>query len=900
MNYQRTSSQTFFQRAQREASRYGEDPFVFLRELVQNSRDAQATLIEITAKTHDGQDILICRDNGHGMSMEEFDRYLLRLYASSKESRGDMVGFFGVGFWSILLFQPVRIIVSSFRDGKASGFEIDCMNFEIQAFEPQETEQGFQITLIRPSQSPSDLIDKVRERLVFYVGHVRPLRSGGALDLFCNGERLNRDFPLPDKLGEAFRNKGFDGVIGFGVMPSVKIYKGGILIRDLTSLEEVIPRRETTTPYSGFGMYPVIAMNIEGLQVLMDRQKIFEDQILHDAVTWCERTLFRLHKKLIQNLFPMNLKNNILSLTHGFSSKKVLTALLSTILVLLLIGLFYFSLSFGFRLSGGSPLEPLAPLDRALDRYSGPTAGGEGGSDLNWDFHYTGPDVTLFRMGTFDFFDSERGLFPEPHLIENPYPDLAARGDLIEVSMGISSSDPMVLPTPPGYVALASSVTSNGQPVDVHVNQYGEPVISVPPGRVSYSVQPGELSLDAHHIEGHVLSWPEPWLSAVSDARLQAPHLAARSLALLIKDHLVYSESVDFEAATGSTWTERVLNAGGGDCDVLNGLLVLLLQSAGHDAFLSVGLIGRNGRANPDLHAWVRYRDQGWHLMDVTVSHAAASPASSTADQSATMLPGRVSTPVPGPPPSTDPIQLEPANYWPYAMWLAPFLVLAYFLRRRKQNAHPSEPDYVGSLFLHYFSHGAVKDPLNLIFRPVFPLIGQARHLSLFEVEQYATKAPLLGAFPHSPLLTHLSQRAPVLDRSKPITETLAPLLPGVIWLEDFEAILNNHPPSDFLREIEGVIRELDPHFRLHVVPGVDTFLEATLPLKTASLGKRHLLIGSDHDLIQEKRGSFETHEIMVFDSVRRLLEAMTFYPHVKDTFLIRMSKRLAGEASLS
>jgi DNA mismatch repair ATPase MutL len=86
---------------------------VFVRELLQNARDAGATAVAFIARSDGGTWRLSCRDDGEGMSYAHARRYLFALYASSKEQRRDQVGRFGVGFWSILRFEPARIIIRS-------------------------------------------------------------------------------------------------------------------------------------------------------------------------------------------------------------------------------------------------------------------------------------------------------------------------------------------------------------------------------------------------------------------------------------------------------------------------------------------------------------------------------------------------------------------------------------------------------------------------------------------------------------------------------------------------------------------------------------------------------------------------------------------------------------------
>jgi hypothetical protein len=64
----------------------------------------------------------------------------------------------------------------------------------------------------------------------------------------------------------------------------------------------------------------------------------------------------------------------------------------------------------------------------------------------------------------------------------------------------------------------------------------------------------------------------------------------------------------------------RALSAGEGDCDVVNGLLALLLQRANVPARLAIGYVGHRGRTEPLLHAWVEYRAPtgAWKVIDAS------------------------------------------------------------------------------------------------------------------------------------------------------------------------------------------------------------------------------------------------------------------------------------------
>ena len=66
---------------------YGKDPWFFIRELAQNSRDAGAKKINVNAGyTKKGDEYIIFEDNGAGMPISYAKHYLFSLYSSSKNS----------------------------------------------------------------------------------------------------------------------------------------------------------------------------------------------------------------------------------------------------------------------------------------------------------------------------------------------------------------------------------------------------------------------------------------------------------------------------------------------------------------------------------------------------------------------------------------------------------------------------------------------------------------------------------------------------------------------------------------------------------------------------------------------------------------------------------------------
>lgn len=105
------------------------DPYAFYRELVQNSIDAGSTHIHVQLVWEPGSDAeaattgdassdrgtirVSVRDDGSGMSREVLEEQLTVLFRSSKESREDAIGKFGIGFVSVLAVAPDVVIVDT-------------------------------------------------------------------------------------------------------------------------------------------------------------------------------------------------------------------------------------------------------------------------------------------------------------------------------------------------------------------------------------------------------------------------------------------------------------------------------------------------------------------------------------------------------------------------------------------------------------------------------------------------------------------------------------------------------------------------------------------------------------------------------------------------------------------
>jgi hypothetical protein len=893
-------SRVFFERARLEAERYGEDEWVFLRELVQNARDARATRIAFETGASGGDEFLVCRDNGDGMTPDAVDRFLLRLYASSKEDDRDTIGFFGVGFWSVLLFAPREIRVLTRSGGVATAFVIDCAARSIRPLPaPAETEPGTVITLIRPvppGADPGGLGAVVRAQLDRYTGHVRPLPGVRMLELSCDGERINRGFDLPIRLGRRFRSRRYDGVLGFGPVPSVRIYKGGILARETAGLDEVIPSRPVRLPRSGWGLFPVVAINIDGLRLLMDRHTICEDPLLHEAVRFCERELLRIHRRLLGRLFPLDWRNGLASFwARGRAHVLRLAAGLAAAAVVA-AALWWAAgrLPAGWRAAPGTGpapgmgvVAPLRTVDTLFVGWDGAWTDRPGPTALRWDFHYRGPDGLLFQAGVLDRFEPRRGPAPGPLRLAGPYPDIAgdrAGESPVSVQLGVSGgSVRFTLPLPVGHVLESRSLRLDGEPLPpLGRDAFGAPVVAAGrAGRLEYRTQPGAIPpAPPEPLAPAAGTWPAGAAAALREAArldepLRVPFLTAWTI-----DHVAYTRVPSVAAPAHDTegWLAQALRAGAGDCDVVNGTLAMMLQGAGVPAHLRIGLVGEGGGARPELHAWAAYWRDGWHMLDLTRAEPsslgvpASRPSTVRAGESAVRSGGKA--------------LFSTRSYRTAALLGAAVLLvslLAGIVWRRLARPRLDEPQFIRDIFEHYFTYGSAHDPLRLRYRPVLPTLG-GRMLSLHQAQRLADRGRLLGAHPNCPLLPGLNGRGNTLDRSAPVVSLLEPFLPPVTWLEDVAAILAAPPLHPALRQAESRIRRRDPLFRLHQIPGAAIFQEVYLPFRDRTAGRRHVVVGEGHPVFHAMRRDFDAAPGEgARRAAGRLLAKTTFYAGERD-----------------
>ncbi len=313
-----STTDLFRQRARAEAARYGSDPWVFVRELLQNARDAGARRVEIEVSRHGELERVSCRDDGSGMSYKHARRYLFALYASSKEDSREQAGKFGIGFWSVLRFEPSTITIRS-RGARHSGGRGDAWQVSLDGglgsveTGKADLDAGTEIVLERPACEDCDLAAEVMAATRHYGRFVT--RRGDPdtpLPVTVDGRPAKAELKLEAPCA-TFRGKGFRGAVGLGSEPKVELFAQGLFVRSASSLHDLQAAGElsdeadaTTEDVLGElpSMAPQVLIDSDELDLLLARSDARYDKHLRRILRTAEKQLGRLITRQLQALRP--------------------------------------------------------------------------------------------------------------------------------------------------------------------------------------------------------------------------------------------------------------------------------------------------------------------------------------------------------------------------------------------------------------------------------------------------------------------------------------------------------------------------------------------------------------------------------------------------------------------
>ena len=644
----------FFQRARFEAERYGNDPWVFVRELLQNARDAGAHRVWFKTARGEESETISCHDDGVGMTFDHAQRYLFSLYASSKKGSSRTAGRFGIGFWSVLRFGPREIVVRS-RPQRGESWQVRLDGqLEVVGREKTTIRRGTEVVLER-EVSTDDLEDFLTISILRDAPWLRCRhRAERPLEVRVNGRLVRAEPALPPP-SMTFRRRGLRGVVGLGSEPRAEIFAHGFRVRDAATLDELLVESRPEPPTlvgTADGLSPRIVIDSRNLEVLMARGDAREDRALRRLIAVGRRELSRLVRVELDRHAglpaPVRLFERIRETWSVSKIPQVVTAVvLAGALAVLVVRAASSWLPGPKTVSTTSESpESIAPLPavpyRDLSgRYRGPDVDSIGGAVPTVDLSYRPADgghlfAALWVTGLLTDGQPDAG---DQRLI-GPYEGAACSDDCLEVALGVDSPAGLLrLPIATGHLLDPESVRLDDQQLPVFAVATGQPVVRLDGprvGRLRYRSGPGgsgrSLKMGA---------WPAlPSDFAEFARQLEELTVSTRAFeaAEFVRQRVAYDMSAE-TAARHRTAKEqsigifaRAVAIGAGDCDVQNSLVVAMLNESGIPSRLAVGWIGSGGRTRTGLHAWAEYQgpDKRWRAVDASSSGAAGHSAATT------------------------------------------------------------------------------------------------------------------------------------------------------------------------------------------------------------------------------------------------------------------------------
>jgi hypothetical protein len=624
---------------------YGNNPWFFLRELAQNSRDAGAKSIRVKAeRTAAGFETLTFTDDGRGMTSAHARRFLFRLYASDKTNDKMSAGKYGIGFWTILSFQPTRIVLES-RHNKNSWAVVLDSELRAQSAPCSLNLPGTTIVLARPAvfSSAPEFSQTVEKELRGYCQYLRRNdRRGTMLPVYFHEQNVTVPMSLPGPLSYSFHIGTVEGAVGLAEKPLVRLYARGLPVWEGALLNQMshLQPPEDGHPEIGPGLAPVFLLNGNRLDVTFSRNLALENRALEKVRKTSEKALRLLLTNSLENAFPRKWyqrgSDRLRSLFSrlGRPGWKLLPLALLVILPLEIIILSRFFPAKTTRAPS------FFSLQTDSVRYPGATVG-MFFSESTAPLTYNPPISSWFKVFAAEDYDLQTGFVHRAdRFLSVPLPfQSCSPAKTVRMRLSTSGAGRIFLPLPPGHVINPSGVVfEGGQQLQVFSNSQGESSVEVPAsaGTVAYQSCPQtenrELSVaEILRLTGlpDGLALPAALERPLTDARFLTAAEKVTRANDLVRELISYDTSWSTvrsyqHRAPGQPWLVKVLAIGKGDCDIINGVNVILLRKMGIPSRLVIGLIGIQGRIQSGLHAWSEYFDWGWKISDASAASAKA------------------------------------------------------------------------------------------------------------------------------------------------------------------------------------------------------------------------------------------------------------------------------------
>ncbi len=713
------------------------------------------------------------------MTFEHARKYLLTLYASSKLDEKDAAGRFGIGFWSVLRFDPDLIKVRSRPvDDDGWEFRVDG-GFRSVRQHSMVMQPGTEVILERPATG-EDLEALLRQAVHSHARFLRRREQPDApLGIVINGVTVEDD-DKPPTPNVRLEEPGLRLAAALAESPRVEIFAHGLRVREAAFLDEILLSDADDDAVSmelADGLLPRVILDSDRLQVLLARGDARDDATLRRLVRRAEREVERLVGAELDQIAARSLPARWLDAARG-ALRGPLVALALMASVAAVVGLTVL----GIRLLAARGVETAATT--AESAAVAPTATGllqpepERAPYRDLGSLYTGPSIDTLAGGppvelrywpdvAAPLFVARRiaSMRGDGAPVQQPPPDTPVpyRGPpctqgCIEVELQFDAEPGLMqVPVASGHRLDPTTVFLDGVPVALVETALGDPALVVDDARTGVLRYVSGPSPAAMPIE--LPSWPElPETIAGAAADLTGMPTPARVVAAtaLVQRSVVYDRSA--EAALryqdlmngGLDVLATAVAAGAGDCDVQNSLLAAVLSHSGIPACLVVGYVGADGQPLGGLHAWVEYLDgDQWRVADASAAWDVFGPESED-EYGARTEPSPVAV---GPPPEAGP-QIEITGApggrslpWLVGIGLVALLgVVGAWLIRRRRSDHIIEAD--GTVDLTRLLRGALLRPRayggvdSLYSRRLVPAVAGGR-LSLATVMDRARERRL-------------------------------------------------------------------------------------------------------------------------------------------------------------
>jgi len=396
------------------------------------------------------------------------------------------------------------------------------------------------------------------------------------------------------------------------------------------------------------------------------------------------------------------------------------------------------------------------------------------------------------------------------------------------------------IPVATGFRLDPASVTLDESPRRVYSSPEGQPALrlaSRSTGTLRYMIQRALPEVSEHRPQ-QPLGLPPELAGLARQLRTRPISERAARASDWIRRRIRYAQSPEVVAlyrTNRSPLAWRALAIGAGDCDVQNGVLMLVLQAAGVPSRLAVGYLGTQGRVAPWLHAWVEFRgDSGtWEVADASqpTMHPASGLTSENAPPPARLQPGIGAAPPDSG--ASDPGSLAPSSSggratgrltaWLLGVMTALAGVIALLVGRTRRTVRIDDRHELSRLLQGALQHPeAFRDVPAVFHRGLVPL-ARGRSASLAEVWHLASKGRLYRTRTACPLAKQAAGRGlRVVDTRSDAGRVVADAL-GAVDLDTWQALLDRGRRTPLLESAAARLARFGEALELRVVRGGDT-----------------------------------------------------------------------------